>query len=57
MGIKRVFGVIYIIFACWYAYIRLDFILGAPGFTFDYLSSILIPIGLFILGIIRIKKG
>ena len=57
MGIKRVFGVIYIIFAFWYAYIRLDFITGAPELNFDYISSIVIPLGLLALGYIRIKRG
>ncbi len=55
--IKKIFGVIYIVFALWYAYIRQDFILGSPSFTFDYISSIVIPIGLVALGILRLRKA
>ena len=56
MIIKKIFGVVYISFALWYAYIRRDFITNAPDFSFDYVSSIVIPIGLIILGIMRLKK-
>ncbi|MEM9297161.1 MAG: hypothetical protein AAGA64_02130 [Bacteroidota bacterium] len=56
MIIKKIFGLVYISFALWYAYIRRDFILGYPAMNFDYISSILIPLGLIALGIFRIRK-
>ncbi|MEM9858487.1 MAG: hypothetical protein AAF843_14080 [Bacteroidota bacterium] len=56
MLIKRIFGIIYILFAIWFAYIRRDVITGAPSLDFDYISSIVIPIGLIALGIFRIRK-
>ena len=55
--IKKIFGVIYIGFALWYAYIRQSFILGPPSLTFDYISSIIIPLGLITLGVLRIRKA
>ena len=56
MKIKKIFGVIYIVFALWYAYIRQNFILGPPDLSFDYISSIVIPIGLILLGILRLRR-
>ncbi|MEM7106765.1 MAG: hypothetical protein AAF519_00970 [Bacteroidota bacterium] len=56
MIIKKVFGILYIVFAVWFAYIRQDVILGPPHLSFDYVSSFLIPIGLIALGIFRIKR-
>lgn len=56
MIVKRIFGVIYIGFALWYAYIRWGIITGIPDFSFDYVSSWVIPIGLIILGVMRLTK-